>query len=399
MKILKMKDIDLKNKKVLIRLDLNVPIKNKKITSSARIKASLPTIKLALKKKAKIIIISHLGRPKEGRYCSNHSLLPIVKYMSKKLPKIKIHFLKKIKSIKKIKKKSLLILENVRFNIGEKKNDILLAKKYANLCDVFVMDAFGTAHRKEASTYGVMKFAKISCAGPLLVSEIKALKKAIKNPKRPLVTILGGSKISTKFKLLKKLSKVSDTIITGGGIANTFLAIKNNIGKSIFEKEYIKLAKKLLHKYNIIIPTDSKLKILKNKKKYSVKTKKIYNIKKNEEIMDIGKKSIKKYKKIIKKAKTIIWNGPVGVFENKKFRKGTKKIAHFIAKNSGFSLAGGGDTLAVIEMFNIKKNISYISTGGGAFLKFIESGTLPIIKMLKQVYNKKLLREKYEKKK
>lgn len=388
MLINEMTKINIKKKKILIRLDLNVPIKNKKITSYARIKASLPTIKLALRNKSKVMILSHLGRPIENKFQEKYSLLPIFEYLKKKIKNTNIYFVKNINNKIKINYGEIIIFENVRFNKGEKKNDIELAKKYASLCDIFVMDAFGTSHRMEASTYGVGMFSKISCAGPLLMSEIQSLKKSIKNPKRPLITILGGSKISTKFNILKNLSKISDATIVGGGIANTFLAINNNVGKSIFEKKFIKLAKKLIQKYNIIIPVDSRTINIQNKKKiYSMKKSNL--ISHHEEIMDIGDQSITKMIKIIKTAKTIIWNGPVGVFESKKFRLGTEKISYAIANNKkAFSLAGGGDTLAVIEMFNIKKKISYISTGGGAFLEFIEGKKLPAIEMLKNKYIK-----------
>ncbi|CAL4322983.1 Phosphoglycerate kinase [Buchnera aphidicola (Periphyllus testudinaceus)] len=386
MLINKIKNINIYKKKILIRLDLNVPMKKNIITSNERIKSSFKVIKFALKNKAKIIILSHLGRPTEGFFEKKYSLFPIVQYLRKKFKNTNIYFKKDIYKKFKINYGEILIFENVRFNKGEKKNDEKLAKKYASLCDIFIMDAFGTAHRKEASTYGVGIFSKISCAGPLLTSEIKSLQKSIKNPKRPLVTILGGSKISTKFNILKNLCKISDTVIVGGGIANTFLAINNNIGKSICEKNFINLAKQLKKKYNIIIPIDSKIiKITKNIKKYKIKNSN--SIKKNEEIMDIGNKSIQIIEKIIKKAKTIIWNGPVGVFESSKFRNGTKKIARAIANNKkSFSLAGGGDTLAVINMFKIKNKISYVSTGGGAFLEFIEGKTLPAIKMLQKKY-------------
>jgi phosphoglycerate kinase len=383
-----MKKINIRKKKILIRLDLNVPMQNNKITSYARIKASLPTIKLALKNKSKIMILSHLGRPTENKFQEKYSLFPIFQYLKKKLKNTNIYFIKNINDVININYGEIIIFENVRFNKGEKTNNIKLAKKYASLCDIFVMDAFGTAHRMEASTYGVGMFAKIACAGPLLISEIKSLKKSIKNPQRPLITILGGSKISTKFNILKKLAKISDTTIVGGGIANTFLAINNNIGKSIYEKNFIKLAKNLIKKYNIIVPIDSRTFSVENKKyKYLMKNSNL--ITDHEEIMDIGDQSIKKFIKIINTAKTIIWNGPVGVFESKKFRLGTEKISYAIANNKkSFSLAGGGDTLAVIEMFKIKKQISYISTGGGAFLEFIEGKKLPSIEMLKQKYIK-----------
>lgn len=381
MKIINIKKINIKNKKILIRADLNVPIKKNKIISPSRILSSLKTIKYALKKKAKVIVMSHLGRPKEGEYNKKYSLFPIFKYIKKKINKTKVKFIKKYFKKIKIKSGELIILENVRFNIGESKNDINLSKKYAKLCDIFVMDAFGTAHRKQSSTYGVSKFSKISCSGILLNSEIKFLTKALIKPKKPMISIIGGSKISTKFSALKALAKISDYVIVGGGIANTFLAIKNKIGKSIHEKKFIKEAKKLKKKFNIIIPIDSRTGTTFNKKTKS-KIKKINKIKKNEEIMDFGDKTIKMLKPIIKKAKTILWNGPVGVFEFPNFCKGTKFIAKTIAKNKYFSIAGGGDTIAVIEMFNIQKNISYISTGGGAFLKFIE-GKMPGIDVLK----------------
>ena len=314
-----------------------------------------------------------------------YSLFPIFQYLKKKLKNTIIHFSNNINNNIKINYGEILLFENVRFNKGEITNSEKLSKKYAELCDIFVMDAFGTAHRMESSTYGVGMFSKISCAGPLFVSEIKSLTKAIKKPKKPVVTILGGSKISTKFNLLKKLIKISNIVIVGGGIANTFLAIKNNIGNSIYEKNFINLAKEIQKNKKIFIPIDSRVQT-KNNKCIMKFPNEILN---DEKIMDIGNNSIKKIEKIISQAKTIIWNGPVGVFELKEFNVGTKKIAYAIANNKkAFSIAGGGDTLAVIEMFKIKKNISYISTGGGAFLEFIEKKNLPTIQMLKQKYQK-----------
>lgn len=385
MNIKKMTELDITGKKVLIRADLNVPIKDGVIQSDARIIAALPTIELAIQKKAKVIIMSHLGRPMEGLYEKKYSLLPIFEYLKKKLKKNKIYFSTNIEKIK-INSGEVLLLENVRFNVGELKNDKNLSKKYASLCDIFVMDAFGSAHRKQASTYGVGKFVKIACAGPLLVSEINTLKKALKNPKRPMVAIVGGAKVSTKFNVLNKLAEISDTIIVGGGISNTFLAIDYNIGKSLHEAEFILKAKKLRDKYNnIIIPIDSRV-----GKNFSYTEKCViklpHEIEKNEEIMDFGDETIKKIIKILKKSKTILWNGPVGVFEFPNFRKGTEMIAKTIAQNNGFSIAGGGDTISVIDMFKIKNKISYISTGGGAFLKFIEGKKLPAIKMLEEQF-------------
>jgi len=358
------------------------------IQSDARILAALPTIEIAIEKKAKIIILSHLGRPKEGCYTKKYSLFPIFEYLKKKLKKTKIYFsdnhLKKVE----INSGEILILENVRFNVGELKNDENLSKEYANLCDIFVMDAFGSAHRMQSSTYGIGKFVKIACAGPLLISEINNLKKALKNPKRPMVAIVGGAKVSTKFNVLNKLAAISDTIIVGGGIANTFLAIDNKIGKSLHEPKFILKAKKLRDKYNnIVIPIDSRVgKNFSHKEKCTIKLSS--NIEKNEEIMDLGDKTIKKIIKILKKSKTILWNGPVGVFEFPNFRKGTEMIAKAIAENNGFSIAGGGDTLSVIDMFQIKDKISYISTGGGAFLEFIEGKKLPAMKMLEENFHK-----------
>lgn len=386
MKIKKMTELNITEKKILIRTDLNVPIQNGIIQSDARIIAALPTIQLALQKKAKVIIMSHLGRPQEGCYTKKYSLLPIVEYLQKKLKNIKIYFSKKYPEKIKIHPGEILVLENVRFNIGELKNDRLLSKKYSDLCDIFVMDAFGSAHRKQSSTYGVGKFAKISCAGPLLISEINTLKKALKKPERPMVAIVGGAKVSTKFNVLNTLSKIADTVIVGGGIANTFLAIDHNVGKSLHEEKYINQAKKLRDKRNnIIIPIDSRV-----GKNFSPIEKDImkmpFEIKKNEEIMDFGDKTINKIIKIIKKAKTIIWNGPVGVFEFPNFRKGTEIIAKQISQSNAFSIAGGGDTLSIIDMLCIKDKISYISTGGGAFLEFIEGKKLPAIQMLEERY-------------
>ncbi|QCI18973.1 phosphoglycerate kinase [Buchnera aphidicola] len=387
MKIKNVNEIDITGKKVLIRCDLNVPIKNGIIQSDARILASLPTIELALRKKAKVIIMSHLGRPKNECYEKKYSLLPIFEYFKKKINYTKVYFSNDFSNILPIKTGELLILENVRFNSGELKNDEILSKKYSNLCDIFIMDAFGSAHRKQASTYGIGKFVNIACAGLLFMSEINNLKKALKNPKRPMVSIVGGAKVSTKFNILNKLCNISDTVVVGGGIANTFLAINYNIGKSLHEPTFISKAKTLINKYNnIIIPIDSRI-----GKNFSQNEPSIIKlpskIQKNEEIMDFGDESIKKVVKIIEKAKTIIWNGPVGVFEFPNFRKGTETIAKAIANNTSFSIAGGGDTLSVIDMFSIKNKISYISTGGGAFLEFIEGKKLPAIHMLEKHFS------------
>ncbi|ABJ90740.1 phosphoglycerate kinase [Buchnera aphidicola] len=379
-----MKNINLKNKRVFIRLDLNVPIYKKKIISTERIDRSIPTILLALKKNAKIILASHLGRPKEGIYNKNFSLFPVFEYLKKKLPKININFSKDYLNGINMKNNHITVLENVRFNRGETKNDINLSKKYANLCDIFVMDAFATAHRIESSTYGICNFVKKSCIGPLLYSEVKILKKILYNPLRPMVTIVGGAKVSTKFSLLKSLLKITDYLLVGGGIANTFISTFYPVGKSLYEKNFQKKAINLYKTKKVFIPIDSRV-----SSKYSIKSEAIIRptskILPNQQILDIGDKTIKKFQEIIKKSKTILWNGPMGVFEFPNFRIGTEKISKTIANSNCFSVAGGGDTIAVIDLFNLKKKISYISTGGGSFLKFIEEKTLPIIEKIKKL--------------
>lgn len=381
--MLTIQDLNFEKKRVLIRLDLNVPIEKNKIVSHARIKSSIPTIKKILKRNAKVILMSHLGRPKEGIYESKYSLFPVFEYLKKIFLKTNVYFFSKYEDSKNIKSGELCLLENVRFNIGETTNNLKLSLKYSNLCDIFIMDAFGSAHRKHASTYGISKFCKKKCIGPLVLKEINSLNKIFKNPVRPMVSILGGSKISTKFKILNTLGKISDYIIVGGGIANTFIAINNQIGKSLHEKEYINKAYDLLKKYKIIIPIDSRVSTSFHQDSIAI-LKDVNKISKNEEIMDIGLKTEKVIQKIIKKSNTIIWNGPVGVFEFNQFANGTKCIAESISKNKGFSIAGGGDTISAIEKFNIEDKISYISTGGGSFLHFLENKKLPAIEILKK---------------
>ncbi|XBC38062.1 MAG: phosphoglycerate kinase [Buchnera aphidicola (Floraphis choui)] len=383
MSIINIKDLNLLNKRVLIRSDLNVPVQNQKIISYARIHASLPTIKLALKSRAKVIVASHLGRPIEEKYDLKLSLFPIFKYLKKILKKTKVHFCEDYLNGIETKSGELTILENVRFNKGEKNNSISLSKSYSNLCDIFVMDAFGTLHRNESSTYGLSKYAKMACSGLLLNSELKTLKKLLKNPTRPMVTIVGGAKVSTKFNLLKSLAKISDTLIVGGGIANTFIAIDHNVGKSLHEPNFINQAKTLRDNYNIFIPIDSRVSTTFNKNSISI-IKDVNNINDNEEIMDFGDKTIDIMIPILKQAKTIFWNGPIGVFEFKNFKKGTETLGKTIATSNAFSIAGGGDTLSVIEILKIKNKISYISTGGGSLLQFLEKKEFPIIKLLKQ---------------
>ncbi len=387
--MLNIKNINIFNKKVLLRLDLNVPIKNKVIMSYKRIELSLPTIKYVIKKGGYLIILSHLGRPIEGKYDKNFSLLPIVKYLRKKI-NISIKLVNNYLDIDNLKlkyKNKILVLENVRFNIGETKNCNILSKKYAKLCDIFVMDAFATAHRKHSSTYGIIKYAPISCIGILFLKEIKILSKLISNPCRPLISIVGGSKISTKFNILNNLAKKSDTLIVGGGISNTFISIDNEVGKSLYEPSYINKAKKLRNKYNIPVPIDCRVtkKISKSSNSY---IKNVNNISSNEEIVDFGNETIKYLYKILVKAKTILWNGPVGIFEYPNYRKGTEMIVKAILKSNAFSIVGGGDTILALELFGISDKISYISSGGGSFLEFIQGNKLPVISILKKNKNK-----------
>ncbi|AKC32383.1 phosphoglycerate kinase [Candidatus Pantoea carbekii] len=384
MPMIKMTDLNLSGKRVLIRADLNVPLQNGKITSDARICASLPTIKILIQQGAKVMLTSHLGRPIEGTHDEQFSLLPIVKYLSNALKGIKVSLSKKYLDGIEVHSDELIVLENVRFNKGEHTNDQALSKKYAELCDVFVMDAFGSAHRAQASTHGISRFAAIACAGPLLCAELKALSKVMTNPQRPLIVIVGGSKISTKFNILTSLVKIADTVIVGGGIANTFLAIDNKVGKSLCEKNFIKIAKNLRDNYHIPLPTDCRISSTELFEAESVKVKKISEIEDNDKIMDFGDETAQNMANILKKAKTILWNGPVGMFELQNFRKGTESIANAIAESNAFSVAGGGDTLAAIDLFNIKDKISYICTGGGAFLKFIEGKKLPAIAALEE---------------
>ncbi|CNC00433.1 phosphoglycerate kinase [Yersinia sp. 2544 StPb PI] len=383
MSVIKMTDLDLAGKRVLIRADLNVPIKDGKVTSDARIRASLPTIEAALKQGAKVMVTSHLGRPTEGEYNEEFSLLPVVNYLKDKLSS-PVRLAKDYLDGVEIAAGELVVLENVRFNKGEKKDDETLSKKYAALCDVYVMDAFGTAHRAQASTHGVGKFAPIACAGPLLSAELEALGKALGNPARPMVAIVGGSKVSTKLTVLGALSKIADQLIVGGGIANTFVAAQgNNVGKSLYEADLIPEAKRLLETCDIPVPTD--VRVATEFSETAVATLKPANqIKDDEQILDLGDESAQRLAEILKNAKTILWNGPVGVFEFPNFRKGTEIVARAIAESDAFSIAGGGDTLAAIDLFGIADQISYISTGGGAFLEFVEGKKLPAVVMLEE---------------
>ncbi|WP_449548606.1 phosphoglycerate kinase [Lelliottia amnigena] len=383
MSVIKMTDLDLAGKRVFIRADLNVPVKDGKVTSDARIRASLPTIELALKQGAKVMVTSHLGRPTEGEYNEEFSLLPVVNYLKDKLSS-PVRLVKDYLDGVEVAEGELVVLENVRFNKGEKKDDEALSKKYAALCDVFVMDAFGTAHRAQASTHGIGQFADVACAGPLLAEELDALGKALKEPARPMVAIVGGSKVSTKLTVLDSLSKIADQLIVGGGIANTFVAAQgHNVGKSLYEADLVEEAKRLLTTCDIPVPTDVRV-ATEFSETATATLKSVNDIKDEEQILDLGDVSAQKLADILKNAKTILWNGPVGVFEFPNFRKGTEIVANAIADSDAFSIAGGGDTLAAIDLFGISDKISYISTGGGAFLEFVEGKVLPAVAMLEE---------------
>ena len=384
MSIIKMTDLDLAGKRVLIRADLNVPVKDGKVASDKRITATMPTIKYALEKGAKVMVTSHLGRPTEGEYDEAFSLKPVVDYL-------KDHMDCPVRLVKDyldtpvdVKAGELVVLENCRFNKGEKKNDEALAKKYAALCDVFVMDAFGTAHRAQGTTYGAAQFAPIACAGPLLAAELDALGKAMDNPARPMVAIVGGSKVSTKLEVLYSLAKIADQIIVGGGIANTFIAAEGkNVGGSLYEPDLVDTAKDIASKTTIPEVID-----VVTGKEFSetaaAETKDVADVTADDKIFDFGPKSTAKIVEIIKNAKTILWNGPVGVFEFDNFAKGTEEMAKAIAESDAFSIAGGGDTINAIQKFGVTDKISYISTGGGAFLEFVEGKKLPAVEILEK---------------
>ncbi|MDO5405358.1 phosphoglycerate kinase [Proteus faecis] len=383
MSVIKMTDLDLAGKRVLIRADLNVPVKDGKVTSDARIRASLPTIEAALKQGAKVMVTSHLGRPTEGEYNEEFSLKPVVDYLKDKLT-APVSLAKDYLNGVEVNAGELVVLENVRFNKGEKKDDETLSKQYAALCDVFVMDAFGTAHRAQASTHGVAKFADVACAGPLLSAELEALGKALDKPARPMVAIVGGSKVSTKLTVLDSLSKIADQLIVGGGIANTFIAAEGHpVGRSLYEADLVDDAKKLMEKCDIPVPSDVRVATEFSETAEAV-LKSANDIKDDEQVLDIGDVTAERLADILKNAKTILWNGPVGVFEFPNFRKGTEIVAKAIADSEAFSIAGGGDTLAAIDLFDIADKISYISTGGGAFLEFVEGKKLPAVAMLEE---------------
>jgi phosphoglycerate kinase len=386
MKVLRMTDLDLRGKRVLIREDLNVPVQDGAVTSDARIRAALPTIRHALDKGAKVFILSHLGRPEEGKFDEALSLKPVAARLSELLGKavpLRRDWLDGLDC----EPGSAVLCENVRFNKGEKKDDPALARRMADLCDVFVMDAFGTAHRAEASTHGVVKFARTACAGPLLVGELDALERALEKPARPLVAIVAGSKVSTKLTVLESLLAKVDKLIVGGGIANTFLAATGvAVGKSLYEPDLLDVARRLTTQARergaeIPLPTDVVVaKELAATAHADVRP--IDEVGPEERILDIGPDTAERLSAMLQSAGTIIWNGPVGVFEFDQFGEGTRAIAHAIARSKAFSLAGGGDTLAAIEKYKVEDGITYISTGGGAFLEFVEGKKLPAVAAL-----------------
>ena len=393
MNVLKMTDQDLASKRVLIREDLNVPIKAGLVASDARIRAALPTIRIGVEAGAKVMLMSHLGRPTEGEFESVYSLAPVAEHLSTLLNQPVRLVLDWLDGVD-IEAGEVVLCENVRFNVGEKADDDALAQKMAALCDVFVMDAFGTAHRAQASTHGLAHYAPLACAGPLLAAELHALGKALENPARPMAAIVGGAKVSTKLTVLESLSKVVDQLIPGGGIANTFIAAAGYpVGKSLIETDLIDQAKALIDEAaarggEIPVPTDVVV-----GKAFSADTsaiiKPITDVAEDDMIFDIGPETAARFARLMREAGTVVWNGPVGVFEFDQFGEGTRILGEAIASSGAFSIAGGGDTLAAVDKYNIADRISYISTGGGAFLEFLEGKTLPAVAMLERQASEK----------
>ena len=396
MNVLKMTDLDLRGKRVLIREDLNVPVKNGVIRSDARLVASLPTIQLALQKGAAVLVCSHLGRPVEGEYSEENSLKPVAEWLSAKLGQAVPLVADYLDGVA-VQPGQVVLLENVRFNKGEKKNLDELTRKYAALCDVFVMDAFGTAHRAEGSTHGVAQFAQVACAGPLLAAELEALGKALGNPARPMAAIVAGSKVSTKLDVLTSLSSICDQLIVGGGIANTFLAAAGYpVGKSLCEHDLIDTAKAIAAKVDVPLPTDVVVAevtgpiedFLAFVQAAAPVVKAVADVGPNDMILDVGPQTAARFAELLKAAKTILWNGPVGVFEVDAFGEGTQALSLAIAESDAFSIAGGGDTLAAIDKYGVAERVSYISTGGGAFLEFVEGKVLPAVAALEAAAQK-----------
>jgi phosphoglycerate kinase len=389
MPVIKLVDLDLRGKRVLIRQDLNVPVRKGIVSSDQRIKASLPTIQYCIDAGARLMIMSHLGRPTEGIIDAQYSLQPVANYLSDAIGKSVNLNTDYLDNPPVLDDGDVLLLENVRFNVGEKADDETLSKRYADLCDVYAMDAFGTAHRAQASTHGVGLFAPFACAGPLLSAELEALSMAFDKPKRPVVAIVGGSKVSTKLTVLDALSEVVDQLIPGGGIANTFIAAAGyNIGQSLAEIDLIPEAKRLIeiaraNGKDIPVPTDVVCgKAFSEQTQATIKL--VSEVDDDDMILDIGPETASKFAKLMAQAETIVWNGPVGVFEFAQFGEGTRMLGQAIASSNAFSIAGGGDTLAAVDKYNIESGISYISTGGGAFLEFLEGKKLPAVKMLEQ---------------
>jgi phosphoglycerate kinase len=384
-----MQDLDLRDKRVLIREDLNVAIKNGVIANDTRIRAALPTIRMGLEAGARVIVMSHLGRPQEGLPVSEQpgtSLAPVAERLAELLGvkvRLAAEYLTNPAAIAPAAGE-LVLLENVRVNAGEESNADALARQYAALCDVFVMDAFGTAHRAQASTHGVAKFAAIACAGPLLAQELDALELALKKPERPMLAIVGGAKVSSKLQVLESLAAIVDQLIVGGGIANTFLlAAGFPVGKSLVEQDLVATARDLMQKTHIPLPVDVVVaKAFAADAEATVKA--VKDVAEDEMILDIGPQTAAQFAGLIAQMKTIIWNGPVGVFEFEAFAGGTEAVARAVAANSGFSIAGGGETIAAIDMFGVTEAVSYISTGGGAFLEFVQGETLPAVQILEQ---------------
>ncbi|MCE0721905.1 phosphoglycerate kinase [Legionella resiliens] len=388
MNLIQMSDIDLSGKRVLIREDLNVPIKEGIITSDQRLQAALPTLNAALAAGAAVMVLSHLGRPEEGKIERRFSLQPIAEYLKEHLD-YPVHFVSEYLNGVDVKPGELVVCENVRFNVGEKNNDEQLARKLASLCDVFVMDAFGTAHRAQASTYGVAKYASVAVAGPLLIRELDALEKALAAPKKPIVAIVGGAKVSTKLSLLRQLVTLVDYLIPGGGIANTFLKAQGfEIGVSLYEEGLLQEAREILQlakEKGCHVPLPSDVVVGKSFSEHCpAYNKSLHNVASDDMILDIGPTTVSEYVDIINEAKTIIWNGPVGVFEFAQFAYGTRALAIAIAESDAFSIAGGGDTLAAIDLYDLNQQISYVSTGGGAFLECLEGKTLPAVAILQE---------------
>ncbi|WP_431635794.1 phosphoglycerate kinase [Dyella sp. KULCS107] len=387
MSFLRMSDLDLRGKRVLIREDLNVPIENGRITSTQRLDASLPTIRAARDAGAQVMVLSHLGRPKEGQFDEDSSLAPVTAWLGDKLG-TPVRLVRDYLGGVEVADGEVVVLENCRMNVGEGKDDEALSKQYAALCDIFVMDAFGTAHRAQASTHGVIRFAKVAAAGPLLAAELDALGKALEHPAKPLLAIVAGSKVSTKLTLLENLIGKVDQLIVGGGIANTFIAAAgHHVGNSLYERDLLDAAKKVIadaKRRGAEVPMPVDVVVAPEFSAQAPATvKSVDQVKDGEMILDIGPETARRYAELIAKAGTVVWNGPVGVFEFDAFGKGTETLARAIAASSAFSIAGGGDTLAAVDKYGIEKDVSYISTGGGAFLEFLEGKELPAVTALK----------------